>query len=189
MDADLHVRLDRRSEDGRNGNFDASISHAAREGIDARSISFASDSHFVHGNDNASFRASRPDVQVLNQELSSSQSFRNAHGSLSPDANHPDGEGEDDDQKQGQKKVKAPRLYHKKSRNGCQRCKARRVKVCLSFFIDWLFMRLNIDVGPVPRCCNLTFFACTWVLLDSTYVRRTIQCFFNVFYFNCHTSI
>ncbi|KAK6607722.1 C6 zinc finger protein [Botrytis cinerea] len=128
MDADLHVRLDRRSEDGRNGNFDASISHAAREGIDARSISFASDSHFVHGNDNASFRASRPDVQVLNQELSSSQSFRNAHDSLSPDANHPDGEGEDDDQKQGQKKVKAPRLYHKKSRNGCQRCKARRVK-------------------------------------------------------------
>ncbi|KAM0165044.1 hypothetical protein ACHAPG_000294 [Botrytis cinerea] len=128
MDADLHVRLDRRSEDGRNGNFDASISHAAREGIDARSISFASDSHFVHGNDNASFRVSRPDVQVLNQELSSSQSFRNAHDSLSPDANHPDGEGEDDEQKQGQKKVKAPRLYHKKSRNGCQRCKARRVK-------------------------------------------------------------
>ncbi|KAF7908423.1 uncharacterized protein EAF01_004178 [Botrytis porri] len=128
MDTDLHVRFDRRSGDGRNGNFDASISHTARSGIDSRSISFASDSHFVSGNDNAGFRASGPDARISNQELSSSQSFRNSHDSLSPDANHPDGEGGDDDQKQGQKKIKAPRLYHKKSRNGCQRCKARRVK-------------------------------------------------------------
>ncbi|KAF7952308.1 uncharacterized protein EAE97_001805 [Botrytis byssoidea] len=128
MDTDLHVRLDRRSGDSRNGNFDASISYTARSGVDSRSISFASDSNFVSGNDNAGFRASGADVRVSNQELSSSQSFRNSHDSLSPDANHPDVEGGDDDQKQGQKKVKAPRLYHKKSRNGCQRCKARRVK-------------------------------------------------------------
>ncbi|KAF7898466.1 hypothetical protein EAF00_004912 [Botryotinia globosa] len=128
MDTDLHVRLDRRSGDSRNGNFDASISYTARSGIDSRSISFASGSNFVSGNDNAGFRASGPDVRVSNQELSSSQSFRNSHDSLSPDANHLDVEGGDDDQKQGQKKAKAPRLYHKKSRNGCQRCKARRVK-------------------------------------------------------------
>ncbi|KAF5872998.1 putative c6 transcription protein [Botrytis fragariae] len=93
MDTDLHVRLDRRSGHSRSGNFDASISHTARSRIDSRSISFASDSHFVNGNDNAGFRASGPDVRISNQELSSSQSFRNSQDSLSPDANHPDVEG------------------------------------------------------------------------------------------------
>jgi hypothetical protein len=35
-------------------------------------------------------------------------------------------------------KTKVPRLYHTKSRNGCQRCRARRVKV--SFFLDTYVM-------------------------------------------------
>ncbi|CAD6444444.1 a908208b-2fff-4e52-8c0b-be02f7389692 [Sclerotinia trifoliorum] len=133
MDSDLQYRLDRRSDHHRRGNIaSASLSNATDSGIGSASIGFASESHFVNKdeneNENADFHLSRPDVEIPNHAQSSSQSFRNSHDSLSPDANHPDEDAGDNDQTKGQKKVKAPRLYHKKSRNGCQRCKARRVK-------------------------------------------------------------
>ncbi|ESZ94789.1 hypothetical protein SBOR_4808 [Sclerotinia borealis F-4128] len=130
LDADLQHRLDLQPSN-RNGNGNISAPHTTGSRHGPGSISFASDSQFgIHdsnGNGNVNFQISGPDVNII---AASSQSFLNSQDSISPAANQPDGveDGVDDAQMQGQKKIKAPRLYHKKSRNGCQRCKARRVK-------------------------------------------------------------
>lgn len=133
LDPDLRNRLDRQSFD-RNGNpnFKTSISPTPGSGLGSASILLQSQSQsqFVNGNENENVNShsSKPDVEVTKEGVSPSQSFLKSNDSLSPEGNQADGEAGE-----GQKKVKAPRLYHKKSRNGCQRCKARRVKVCLSF--------------------------------------------------------
>ncbi|KAI9641927.1 hypothetical protein NHQ30_009796 [Ciborinia camelliae] len=127
-DADMQHRLDDHSFN-RNERIDGSNGSEIGSG----SISFSSDlnSGFHDSKGNGNFRIPGPDVKIPNQTVSS-PSFLKSQDSLSPDANQPDGDGDrnrgDNDQKLEQTKVKAPRLYHKKSRNGCQRCKARRVK-------------------------------------------------------------
>lgn len=137
LDADRQYRdrldLHSSSRNGNPGNLTGYISNTTGSGIDLESISFLSDSHSALHDSNGSvnFQSSGSNV---NNVPASSQSFLMSQGSLSPDVTHPDGNGGDNEQTQGQKKVKAPRLYHKKSRNGCQRCKARRVKVCVSFY-------------------------------------------------------
>ncbi|KAA8569268.1 hypothetical protein EYC84_000929 [Monilinia fructicola] len=131
LDADRQYRdrldLHSSSRNGNPGNLTGYISNTTGSGIDLESISFLSDSHSALHDSNGSvnFQSSGSNV---NNVPASSQSFLMSQGSLSPDVTHPDGNGGDNEQTQGQKKVKAPRLYHKKSRNGCQRCKARRVK-------------------------------------------------------------
>ncbi|QSZ36586.1 hypothetical protein DSL72_006466 [Monilinia vaccinii-corymbosi] len=118
---DLHSSTSRNGHPGNLGR--GYVSDRAGSGIAASGpIPFPPDSHSDSrdSNGNANFPVSSSSVKIV---PASSQSFLLSQGSLSPDAND-----RVDAQTQGQKKAKAPRLYHKKSRNGCQRCKARRVK-------------------------------------------------------------
>lgn len=151
-DANLHHRLDLHTSSS-NGNLSGSQTTGSRIHASG-SISLASDA-----SRDGHYRLPVSDVKIPDpNQTASSPSFMHLHDSLSPETNYRDGDVGDHDPVQGQKKVKAPRLYHKKSRNGCQRCKARRVKVCVTFpfsfvlhTIDFVCVPDIFHVGVTPR--------------------------------------
>ena len=59
---------------------------------------------------------------------------------------------------QNEPRKTAPRLHHKKSRTGCQQCRARRVKVCSSFIRSFCLIRSRFrsrDISTHPHVNNL----------------------------------
>lgn len=64
-----------------------------------------------------------------------------------------------------QPRKRAAKLFHKKSRTGCQQCRNRRVKVrsywCLNLICDLLFLKCD-EAKPVCSHCNRLELPCTY---------------------------